>query len=129
MTLKRSTKFVLGISISVCIAAGSMSLFFYQYVKQLYIQETYQKTDLVLGHIDAIMGYVKDELRPKMFQMLPKDEFVREAMSTSFVNKGVMTRFSELFPDFIYRRVAINPMNPSSSPITAKIKSVCFSGR
>lgn len=114
MTLKRSTKFVLGISISVCIAAGSMSLFFYQYVKHLYIQETYQKTDLVLGHIDAIMGYVKDELRPKMFQMLPKDEFVREAMSTSFVNKGVMTRFSELFPDFIYRRVAINPMNPKN---------------
>lgn len=112
MTLKRSTRFVLGISFSVCIAAGSMSLFFYQYVKHLYIQESYQKTDLVLGHIDAIMEYVKDELRPKMFQTLPKDEFIREAMSTSFVNKGVMTRFSELFPDFIFRRVAINPMNP-----------------
>ena len=129
MTLKRSTKFVLGISVSVCIAAGSMSLFFYQYVKHLYIQETYQKTDLVLGHIDAIMAYVKDELRPKMFQVLPKDEFVREAMSTSFVNKGVMTRFSELFPDFIYRRVAINPMNPQNRADTLETKFIQqFSG-
>ncbi len=114
MAMKRSTKFVLGIGVSVFIAVGSMSLFFYQYVKAFYIQETYQKTDLVLGHIDAIMEYVKDELRPKMFLLLPKEEFVREAMSTSFVNKGVMTRFTELFPDYVYRRVAINPMNPQN---------------
>jgi PAS domain S-box-containing protein len=112
--MKRSTKFVVGIGVSVFIAAGSMSLFFYHYVKSLYIQETYQKTDLVLGHTDAIMEYVKDELRPKMFRLLPKDEFVQEAMSTSFVNKGVMTRFSKLFPDYVYRRVAINPMNPQN---------------
>jgi PAS domain S-box-containing protein len=114
MSLKRSTKFVLGISVIVCIAVGSMSLFFYHYVKTLYIQETYQKTDLVLGHIDAIMEYIKDELRPKMFELLPRDEFVREAMSTSFVNKGVMSRFSKLFPDYVYRRVAVNPMNPQN---------------
>jgi len=42
------------------------------------------------GTINATMEYVRDELRPQMFHILPKDEFIREAMSTSFVNKGVM---------------------------------------
>jgi two-component system NtrC family sensor kinase len=118
MTLKRSTKFMLGIGLIVFIAVGSMSLFFYHYAKTFYIAETYQKTDLVLGHIDATMEYIKEELRPVMFHVLPKDEFVLEAMSTSFVNKGVMSRFSAMFPDYIYRRVAINPMNPMNQADT-----------
>jgi len=81
----------------------------YAYLKDLYIKETYQKTELVLGHINATMEYVRDELRPQMFHILPKDEFIREAMSTSFVNKGVMERFGRRFPSYIYRRVAIKP--------------------
>lgn len=114
MTVKSSTKFKIGIGIIVFIAVGTMSLFFYEYVKTFYVQETYQKTDLVLGHIDATIAYVQGELRPKMFHILPKDDFVREAMSTSFVNKGVMSRFTKMFPGYVYRRVAIDPMNPKN---------------
>jgi signal transduction histidine kinase len=60
------------------------------------------------------MEYVRDELRPRLLHALPKDEFIREAMSTSFINKGIMKRFDKRFPDYIYRRVAINPMNPKN---------------
>ena len=114
MNIKSSTKFKIGIGIIVFIAVGTMSMFFYQYVKRFYVQETYQKTDLVLGHIDATIAYVQEELGPRMFHVLPKDDFVREAMSTSFVNKGVMSRFAKMFPGYAYRRVAIDPMNPKN---------------
>ena len=112
--LKLTTKFMLGIGIILVCAASISSMLFYAYLKDLYIKETYQKTELVLGHINATMEYVRDELRPQMFHILPKDEFIREAMSTSFVNKGVMERFGRRFPSYIYRRVAINPMNPNN---------------
>ncbi len=113
-SLKLTTKFMLGIGIILLCAAGVASVVFYEYMKDLYIKEAYEKTDLVLGHIDATMEYVRDELRPQLFHALPKDSFIREAMSTSFVNKGIMKRFDKRFPDYIYRRVAINPMNPKN---------------
>lgn len=113
-SLKLTTKFMLGIGIILLCSAGVASVVSYEYMKNLYIKEAYEKTDLVLGHIDATMEYVRDELRPQLFHALPKDSFIREAMSTSFVNKGVMKRFDKRFPDYVYRRVALNPMNPKN---------------
>ncbi len=107
-----TTKFMLGIGIILFCVISVISALFYVRMRDLYIKETYQKTDLVLGHIDATMEYVRDELRPQMFHLLPKDEFILEAMSTSFVNKGVMKRFAVKFPRYVYRRVAIDPLNP-----------------
>ncbi len=107
-------KFVIGIGLIVFLAVGTMSVWFYEYVKTVYVQQTFQKTDLVFGHVDATMEYIRDELRPKMFHILPKDQFVLEGMSTSFVNKGVMSRFTQMFPGYIYRRVALNPMVPEN---------------
>ena len=112
--LTLTTKFMLGIGVILFCVISIISALFYVKLKDLYIRETYQKTDLILGHIDATMEYVRDELRPQMYHMLPKDEFIREAMSTSFVNRGIMRRFAIKFPNFIYRRVAIDPLNPKN---------------
>jgi two-component system NtrC family sensor kinase len=109
-----TAKFMLGIGVILFCVISIISALFYFYMRELYIKETYQKTDLVLGHIQATMEYVRDELRPQMFHLLPKDEFVREAMSTSFVNKGIMKRFSARFSSYVYRRVAVDPLNPKN---------------
>ncbi|MDA8168837.1 MAG: DUF3365 domain-containing protein [Nitrospiraceae bacterium] len=111
---KLIAKFMLGIGVILFCAVGLISFLFYENLKDLYIKEAYQKTELVLGHIEATMEYVRDELRPQMYHVLQKDAFVREAMSTSFVNKGIMDRFVRIFPDYIYRRVALDPMNPKN---------------
>ncbi len=105
---------MLGIGIILSLTFGAISCFFYYYVKDLYLNETYRKTELLLAYIDATEQYVRDELRPKMFHVLPKDEFIREAMSTTFVTKGITKRFVSRFPEYIYRRVAIDPRNPKS---------------
>ncbi len=91
-----------------------ISIFFYSYVKNLYLEEIYQKTEFTLGYIDATMEFVRDDLRPRMLHFLPKDEFISEAMSTSVVNKKIMARFIKKFPRNVYRRVALNPMNPKN---------------
>jgi signal transduction histidine kinase len=112
--LNLTTKFMLGIGIILFLAVSLFSLIFYDYLKDLYVREAYQKTDLVLGQIEASMTYVRDELRPRMYHVLPHDEFIREAMSTSFVTTGIMRRFEKRFPDYAYRRVALDPMNPKN---------------
>ncbi len=113
-SIKLTKKLMLGIGVILCVTFGAISLFFYYYVKDLYLKETYKKTELLLSYIDATEQYVRDELRPKMFHVLPKDEFIREAMSTTFVTKGITKRFVKKFPEYIYRRVAIDPRNPKS---------------
>lgn len=82
----------------------------YDYLKEMYIREAYEKTDLVLGHIDATMEYARDELRPQVFHIVPGNLFIRQVMSSSFMNRGIMKRFRKKFPRYIYHRVAIDPM-------------------
>jgi len=110
--IKLTKKLMLGIGIILCITFSGISLLFYYYVKHLYLKETYRKTELLFSYINATVEYVKDELRPKMFHVLPKDEFIQEAMSTTFVTRGITKRFIKRFPEYNYRRVAIDPRNP-----------------
>jgi len=110
--IKLTKKLMLGIGITLFITFSAISLLFYYYVKHLYLKETYRKTELLFSYINATVEYVKDELRPKMFHVLPKDEFIQEAMSTTFVTRGITKRFIKRFPEYNYRRVAIDPRNP-----------------
>jgi len=107
-----TAKFMFGLGIILLCAISAISLLTYSYLKKLYIKEAYEKTDIVLGHIDATMEYARDELRPQIFHALPGDVFIKQVMSSSFMNMGIMKRFKQRFPRYIYRRVAIDPMNP-----------------
>jgi len=69
---------MLGIGIILFITFSAISLFFYYYVKHLYSKETYKQTELLFSYINATVEYVKDELRPKMFHVLPKAAFSLE---------------------------------------------------
>ncbi len=112
--LKLTTKVMLGMGLILFATDCIVSIFFYSYVRDLYLDEIYQKTGFTLGFIDATMEFVRDDLRPRMLHLLPRDEFISEAMSTSVVNKKIMARFIRRFPSNVYRRVALNPMNPNN---------------
>jgi len=109
-----TAKFMLGLGIILLCVISVLSYLTYKYLKKIYIREAYEKTDIVLGHIDATMEYVRDELRPQIFHALPEDIFIKQVMSSSFINTGIMKIFKQKFPRYIYRRVAIDPMNPAN---------------
>ncbi len=109
-----TAKFMFGLGIILLCAISALSLLTYSYLKKIYIQEAYEKTDIVLGHIDATMEYARDELRPQIFHALPSNVFIKQVMSNTFMNMGIMKRFKQRFPRYIYRRVALDPMNPAS---------------
>jgi hypothetical protein len=52
-------------------------------------EQTYAKSELVMAAVDASRDYVREELRPVMYELMGDEHFVREAMSTSYVGDGL----------------------------------------
>ncbi len=114
--LTLNKKFLLGIGLIVVLFWCMFSLIIYVTLKDTILRETHEKTEILFSHIQATIKYTRQKLRPKLFKLLPEKSFVVEAMSVSFINKQIMSEFGKEFPNFIYRRVAIDPMNPSNTP-------------
>lgn len=75
---------------------------------------------------EAARKYVKEILRPKMYSVLSKDQFIVEAMSTSYVTRRVMGNVSQYFKDVKYKRAALNPRNPLNKANAFERKMISY---
>jgi hypothetical protein len=107
------TKFFLGLACIFLIFSAFAAGLIYMHQKRALEVETFRKTELVDGAVEAIRGYVRTTLRPTMYKRFGGDVFILEAMSTSYISRVVMDRFKDKLPQFTYRRVAINAHNPA----------------
>ncbi|MFT5702224.1 MAG: hypothetical protein ACI8ZB_005138 [Desulforhopalus sp.] len=80
--------------------------------RRLLMADAMTKSEVLLREVEAIRSYVNEELRPKMYELHGQDTFIIEAMSTTYISTTIMARFAETMPDYIYRRVSLNPHNP-----------------
>lgn len=74
------------------------------------VMETQAK--LALEFETAIRRYVADAIRPEMEKRISPDEFVIEAMSTSYVARQIVEEVRKEFPDYILKFSSENPRNP-----------------
>ena len=81
------------------------------YLRALMENNVTDKTRLIFANLLAVQTYVRETLRPVMVDTLPKDSFVIEAMSTSYVTRKVMSDLNMAGDQFTYRRVALEPRN------------------
>lgn len=106
------TKFLLGLA-AIMLALG---LFFsaglYFHLSSLLKTEVSDKANLVLAQVDAVQRYVRETLRPKMYDVLPEGQFMIEAMSTSYISRAMMDQLNLSRSEYHYRRVAENARNP-----------------
>ncbi len=105
------SKFLLGLAcifVCFCILATT---FLYLHEKKLLEEEVFHKTELIMAAVESTRGYVREVLRPKMYEVLDDKTFILEAMSTSYISRVVMDRFQHKLPSFQYRRVAVNARN------------------
>ena len=107
------TKFFLGLACIFLFFSAFAAGLIYMHQKRALEVETFRKTELVDGAVEAIRGYVRTTLRPTMYKRFGGDVFILEAMSTSYISRVVMDRFKDKLPQFTYRRVAINARNPA----------------
>ena len=105
-------RFLLGLLAVVMLLGLFFSLVLRAHMQELFISEARSKANLMAAHTEAIQSYVRNVLRPAVSHALPSDEFIIEAMSTSFVTRHILSVLSGEESHFIYRRVAKNARNP-----------------
>lgn len=110
MTIK--AQFGIGAAAILTLFCMGAAMVEYHFMKMQVVESVHKKTEIYLAAAAATRAYVKDTLRPKMIELLNSDEFVLEAMSTSFISREVMNRLRARFPGFQYKRAASNPRNP-----------------
>lgn len=76
-------------------------------------QNAYEICEKILAEVEATRQYVREVLRPKMYEIV-KDDFIPEAMSTSFVARGQAERFLQRYPDYYIKFATENPRNPKN---------------
>lgn len=105
------TRFEVGTGLILCVFCAGASLLVYQFGKNKIEEAVFKETEFYISAVEATRTYVKDVLRPKMYEILPEDHFVVEAMSTSFVGRDIMERVHNRFKNFRYKRASKRPMN------------------
>jgi PAS domain S-box-containing protein len=106
------TKFLLGLGAILVFFSGLASITIYFQQKEILEDEAYQKAALIMTAMDASRGYVREVLRPRMYSVVGADEFIIEAMSSSYISRAIMERVNREVDDFTYRRVSLNARNP-----------------
>ena len=84
----------------------------YHFQKNLLEEENLRQTKLVMVLLESTRSYIREVLRPRMYEEIGEDHFIIEAMSTSYITRVIMDRFKNTLPDFKYRRVALDARNP-----------------
>jgi signal transduction histidine kinase len=109
---KIQTKFISGLLIASITLGIAFATGFYLHMHSVLEEEVRDKGKLIFLQVDAIQNYVRNQLRPIMYDRLPAS-FVIEAMSSSYISRTIMASVNEEHEGTIYRRVAIGARNPA----------------
>jgi signal transduction histidine kinase len=109
---KIQTKFISGLLAASIILGIAFSTGFYLHMHSVLEEEVRDKGKLIFLQVDSIQNYVRNQLRPIMYDRLPAS-FVIEAMSSSYISRTIMASVNEEHEGTVYRRVAIGARNPA----------------
>jgi signal transduction histidine kinase/preprotein translocase subunit Sec61beta len=110
-------KFITGLVVFILALGVCVSLIMYFHINSIMESEISQRSHMILAQSDAVQDYIKTQLRPEMFAILPEGRFVLKAMSSSYISREVMARLNlRDASHYHYRRVAVNARNPDSEP-------------
>lgn len=113
-----SIKFALAVGLILFVFCSLFSVLLYYYLKNQLIADFEEKVLIIMNYLKAVGGYVRESLRPAIFQKLHelnmRDDFIIEAMSSTHVSHRVMERFNRDFQNYRFYRVSDNPTNPKN---------------
>ena len=82
--------------------------------KRNLMQLTESQAKLALAFDVAIRDYAAEAIRPAMAERIGPDEFVVEAMSTSYIARRVFEKVNQDFQDYVIKFSSENPRNPKN---------------
>ena len=119
-------RFQLGLAFILCFFCLLSVIFVYTMQRNLLEREALRQTKLVMSSLEATRRYVRETLRPRMYEILPEHSFVIESMSSSYITRVIMQNLGEELSEFNYRRVAENPRNPDFAPQNLEQKMITY---
>jgi two-component system, NtrC family, sensor kinase len=108
---KIQSKFITGLVAAVLLLGTLFSIGSYYHLRSVLEAEVRDKARLIFMHVDGIQHYVRDTLRPVMYQRIP-ESFIIQAMSSSYISRKIMAGVNAPGEGTLYRRVAIDARNP-----------------
>lgn len=108
--LKLRTRFTIIMVIVYLCSLPIMIAGSYYILKQNAIRETLEESNLMLAAMEGARKYTGDVLRPAVTKELP-NRFIVEAMSATFVAKGIEKRIREKLPSYSFKEATLNPLN------------------
>ncbi|MEN6493409.1 MAG: DUF3365 domain-containing protein [Thermoguttaceae bacterium] len=82
--------------------------------------------ELALEFDLAIRQYVRERIRPSLESQMGRDEFVLEAMSSSFIARNVFDTVRKKFPDHIIKFSSDTPRNPTNLAGPEELRMIQF---
>lgn len=110
MKLSLQSKFFLGVASFCLFLSIIFILTLYFHMKNIALEEVKDKANLTISYVEATQKYVRSVLRPKMFNILGSNQFIIEAMSSSYITRKIAENFNPQ-TGYFYRRVSINARN------------------
>jgi len=108
--LKLRTRFTIIMVIVYLCSLPIMIIGSYYILKQNAVRETLEESNLMLAAMEGARKYTGDVLRPAVTKELP-NKFIVEAMSATFVAKGIEKRIRERLPNYSFKEATLNPLN------------------
>lgn len=116
------TKFLIVVGVFTLLFAGCGLLRTWYSIRKHIQDLTASQAELALHFDVAIRRYVGDKIRPLMEQRVEKDEFIPEAMSTSFVARSVFDEVRKKAPHYVLKFSSDNPRNPANAAGAEEVK-------
>lgn len=116
------------IIVAVFVTLFSAFLFYRTYLisSEHVYQVVNQQADLALQFDLAIRNYVRNSIRPVMYEFVGEDEFIPETMSTSFVARSIFEETKKEFPGIILKFSSDNPRNPANQASVEELQIIKF---
>ena len=116
-------RFLVGLMLAMCLMGVFFVFMLRVHTRELLASEAREKANLMTAHTEAIQRYVRETLRPAVAKVIEADDFIIEAMSTSFVTRHILSTLHIDGGSFEYRRVAKNARNPDFE-VTPREKAI-----
>ena len=107
-----ATKLLISIGITTTLFFLYLSYQTYSLVSVRVKEVVEQQASIALKFDVAIRDYIAQHVRPVMYALLDKENFMPETMSTSFVARTIFEDVRKEFPNYIIKFSSDNPRNP-----------------
>ncbi len=119
-----TTKLLISIGLSAVLFSFFILYLTYSLNNKRVTEVVEQQASMALKFDLAIRKYVANNIRPLMYQLVGKDKFILEAMSTSYVARTIFEDVRKEFPDYIIKFSSDNPRNPVNQAGPEELKVI-----